>query len=84
MGAIKVCDVCKNAHWGDVCPACNPPEDIRSKLVKIASGLLVNRMSEHVEDYPKSMPVSVIEEIKNHNNLLRLYSIQISDILKNH
>ena len=85
MAGIRTCEKCGNSHWSDVeCPACNPPEDVKTKLIKISAGLIVNGLSEDAEDYPKSMPKSVLKEIKKHNDLMKNYSIQISDIVKNY
>ena len=54
----------------------------KSKLIKIAASLLVDRMSDFAEDYPRRFPKKVLKEIEKHNERLRLISIEISKLAR--
>lgn len=53
---------------------------VKHKLIKHAATLLRNRLSEFQEDYPKRFPKSVLREIQDHNEMLRIIAIDIAEI----
>lgn len=55
-------------------------QETRNKLFKIAAGLVRATMADYADDYPKSMPKSVLEKINKHNDLLRDYAHELGQI----
>jgi hypothetical protein len=57
-------------------------QEIQMELFKIAAGLVRKSMSYFRDDYPKSMPVSVLRDIQKQNDYLRECAYRLGQIAK--
>lgn len=52
----------------------------RSSLIRIAAMLLMRRLPDTMEDYPKSVPKYVVKDVRKHNEMLRVTAINLREI----
>ena len=53
---------------------------LKGQLINHAAALLVKRISDFAEDYPRKFPKWVLREIEEHNERLRLMAIDLRKI----
>jgi hypothetical protein len=54
----------------------------RNKLFMIAAGLVRATMADYEDDYPKTMPKSVLKKINALNDKLRDYAYELGQIAR--
>lgn len=75
----------KDCNWPNLptSTASGVPSELsccRERLIRHAATLLMQRLSDIDEDYPKRFPKHVLRDIEKHNELLRVIAIDLRSI----